>query len=578
MDHARTTARILWDLSRGHRIGFAVGLVALLGADLLGLFPPRALGLLVDSAQGEGTPYSPATVALFYVGAILAQALVRYPMKKGFSGSAARITGELRERFANRLLRVSTADLGKVPTGHLLSRATSDLAALETAFASGLLFFFDCIFFLLALPVAMILLSPRLCLYAVLPLPLVPFFAERMVRRISQATGQAQEVTSRLAEKVHENAAVPLTVRAYGLEAHEDEEFSRRSEQALAGNLELGRLEAGFSPGIQALLAVGAFIVLFMGGRWTAAGALSMGQFLTFLQYYGMLAWPLMGLSWAFLYFRKGEVSLRRIEEVLALPIVPLSLGEPLPERGGGLEVRDLTYRYPGAQIPALIDLSFSIRSGERVAILGASGSGKTTLVRLLARLIDPPPGTIYLESRDIRALKIADWRARMAVVPQEAFLFAGSLRENISAGTSEPTVTEGSLEAVWTSAGLVRDYLPEGLDTWVMRQGGTLSGGQRQRVALARALLRRAGLLVLDDALSALDALTEERILQELFLHSGDRTVILVTHRVHAARWADRILLLEEGRLVEEGAPGELLGKESRYEALARRTSLLDG
>lgn len=566
------TARLYWTLSKGHRKLLALGVLGVLGVDLLGLLPPIVLGLLVERAEGRSRTASPFLLAAAYVGVVLLQALIRYPMRAGFSGASARITAGLRERYASHLLAVSSENLAGRPTGDLMSRATNDLAAVEGALSGGLLFLFDCVFYLIALPAAMVLISPALSLWVLLPAALVPLFAGRQVSRIAEGSARAQLARGRLAHAALENVSALQTVRAFGLEDHEVARFGKASEQSCSMNVALGWLEAGFSPGIQVLMALGTSVVLECAGLKAARKSLSPGQFVAFIQYFGMLAWPLMGLSWAFLYFRKGEVSLRRIDEILSLPASSPVPAEPLPKVRGALDIRHLTYRYPGAREAALSDLSFSVRPGEKIAILGPAGSGKSTLIHLLARLIEPPLGTIFLDSRDIRTMNAEDLRLEMAVSPQQPFLFSGTLRENILLGRAGNTGPDGIERASWEASRLTEDQLPEGLETYISGKGANLSGGQRQRAALARALVRCGPILIIDDAFSALDDGTESEIFRGLSAPSESRTLIFVTHRIKRASAADRILVLGQGRLLEQGRPGDLVKSGGYTSALAGR------
>jgi ATP-binding cassette subfamily B protein len=563
-----------WELTQGLRGRFALGAAALVGVDLLELVPPLAMGLLIDSVtQGSPGPWSPLAIAMGYIGTFALQSAIRYPMRMGLIGASTRAVARLRQRYADHLLRVRRSDLTSFSTGDLMTRASSDLGAVEGALSSGLLFLIDCLFHLLTVPAAVLWISPRLCLYALPALALIPVAAQILVRRVAAASEEVQEAFGRLTERAHEHVLASESVRALGLEEREIDRFEDASDRYVANDFRRVRLEILFSGSVQILIAVSVFAILLLGGRQVLEGRLTPGSFVTFLQYMGMMAWPLSGLAWAFLLFRKGEAGLRRISEILELPSSDSGCGEKFQKPRGTLECRHLSFTHPGSTRPVLCDVTFSIQAGEKVALLGPIGGGKSTLIDLITRMVDPPEGTVFIDGVDVRRLDADTLRRSVAVATTDAFLFSGTIRDNVAVGSDNPAHIRDAAEA----ARVRGDEFAGGLDTAVGEKGASLSGGQRQRVSLARALARKPSILILDDASSALDAETEEELYRHLPLHAGGATVLFATHRMRRAREADRILVLEGGRIAEQGSPQELLAANGTFAAWVRKQALCD-
>jgi ATP-binding cassette subfamily B multidrug efflux pump len=573
MERQPAPCMTLWGMTRGHRKAVAVGAVGLLGVDLLGLIPPYALGLLIDSVTKGAGPGTSTAIAAAYVGVFVLQGLVRYPMKVGFVGTAARAAADLRQRFGDHVAQVGRGSLAGFPAGDLIARASGDIGAVESTLSTGALFFLDCSFHLATVPVVMLLLSPRLSAYAFLAFPLVLVIAHAMVRRITRASEDSQSAFSNLASRAHDNAIAVQTVRAYGSEDREISAFLSAADAYVRKDLRRAGVEAGFAGSVQILIAISLFLTLWLGGREAVAGRITTGQFVTFLQYVGMMAWPLSGLAWAWVLYKKGQVSFERIRAVLDLPALDEESGEPCPTVGGNLEVRDLAFTRPGDSKLALSGVSFSVRAGERVAVVGPTGSGKSTLLDLLSRQLEPPRGTLFLDGQDIALLKLRDLRRHISVAPQEAFLFSGTVRENIAVGSSAGDRI-GAAASIAQVGGV---EFSNGLGTVVGERGASLSGGQRQRVALARALAKASPILVLDDATSALDEETEERVFRELAGCAAFATVLFATNRTRHARGADRILVLQGGRVAEQGSHADLMAANGWYASWSRKEAWSD-
>jgi len=556
-------AAVYWEITKDHRGPLMRGAAAMLAVNLLNLVPPLILGQIIDSFSGARGPWSPSTLVASYIAAFCIQALLRYPLRAGFVGTAIRIAGELRESYADRILRTSRQSLISYPPGDLMSRMTSDLGLVEGALATGLPFLFDCSIYLLILPAAMTRLSPKVALAAFSVLPAIPILSRFLIPQVCRAAEKAQEGFARLVSRAHENAVSAQTIRAYGLERRETKDFGLIGTDYVAQDLRRARLEALFSGMVQAVIALSMSAVLCFGSRQSIGGELSPGRFVTVFQYAGMMAWPLTGLAWAVLLFRKGTVGLRRLEEVLLLP-EERSGGLPVPAGEGLIEVRNLTYAYPGSSSTILSNVSLIVRPRERIALVGPVGSGKTTLLHLLARLIEPPAGSVWLDGVDVTTIDHGAFRRRIAAATQESFLFSGTIRENVAMVASGPeAVSSAALDARVDGS-----EFGSGLDTPTGQKGTALSGGQRQRIAIARALARQSPILILDDATSALDRGTEARVFESL----GSRTILFSTHRMSLARGADRVIVLQGGRVVEQGGPQELLAAGGLFSKMAEK------
>ncbi|HEY8487046.1 MAG TPA: ABC transporter ATP-binding protein, partial [Limnochordales bacterium] len=394
---------------------------------------------------------------------------------------------------------------------------------------------------------------------------------------VHRRAARVQEGFGRLSQFVEESVAGIRVVKVFGQEQARMEQFRRLAAEQQERQMELVSVQSAAGPVTEGAVGLAFAALLGVGGPLVLAGRIHLGQFVAFAGYVGLLAWPLGSLGWLMNLWQRGSASWQRLQAILHTPpqVVdpPGVVAMPAPVRGH-LEVRGLTFTYPGARRPALHDLSFQVRPGEVVAITGPSGSGKSTLVQLLLRLWEPPEGSIFLDGVDVRRLPLQELRRHLAWVPQEGFLFSGTLADNVAFGAPESPdgMPPAELERLGRLAGLHPDVegFPDGYGSWVGERGLALSGGQRQRVAIARALARRAAVFLLDDPFSSVDGDTEHRVLEGLLQELAGRTVLLVSHRISVVRRACRILVLHQGRLVEEGSHEELLARGGLYARMA--------
>jgi ATP-binding cassette subfamily B protein len=436
------------------------------------------------------------------------------------------------------------------------------------------------IVFVLAV-ILMISIDPWLTLIALLPLPLVSGSVKYFAGAIHKRFEAIQEQLSEVSAVVQEALSGVRVVRAYGQEAHEIERFRSANEEYIRRSRVLIRLQGVFYPSMTLFLGFGSLLVLWMGSRAVIAGRITLGEFVAFNAYLVMLSWPMIAFGWVTNMLQRGMASWKRMLEVLdAEPgigdahVTGAGRAAPL---AGGIEFRGLVFAYPGADRPVLDAVSLRIEPGQTVAFVGATGSGKSTLINLLPRLHEPPAGTVFVDGVDVRDIPLSALRGAIGFVPQEPFLFSDTVAENIRFGVPAASGLDDRMCEAAAVARLDTDVeaFPKGYDTLVGERGITLSGGQKQRTALARAVMTDPRILILDDALSAVDTYTEEEILARLRGVMRQRTSLIVSHRVSTVRAADLIVVLDRGRIAERGTHDQLVARGGLYAALYKKQLL---
>ncbi|MCX8117255.1 MAG: ABC transporter ATP-binding protein/permease [Desulfobacterota bacterium] len=549
-----------------------IGLFALIVVDLLQLLIPRVVKWAIDDlASGQGD----SSRLLLYGGQILVLALgiggFRYLWRYLLLGASRRVEMALRERFFSHLQTLSPSYFSRTKIGDLMAHALNDIEAVRMAMALGLVFLVDTIVLGILSLFFMVYIHPLLTFYAVLPMPLIAAVALFFSRTIHRRYEVLQRAFSQLTETVREAIAGIRVIRAYVLEEVEREKLSQVGMDYIQKNVSLTRTWGIFFPLLLFLSNLSLALVLYLGGRLTILFSISAGDFVAFMSYLGMLSWPMMAIGWAINMIQRGAASMGRINRILAETpeISDAPQATFLGPLRGGIEVRGLTVSPKNGGPPILEDVHLNLRPGEKVAIVGRTGSGKTVLCQLLVRMLESPEGTIFYDGHEIHQIPLKVLRSSIGYVPQETFLFSDTVRENIAFGRPEATLKEIEEAARLAQIHDEIKEFPAGLDTVIGEKGITLSGGQRQRIAIARAVLMNAPIFILDDALSSVDLQTEEKILEGLETFLKGRTTLLITHRIAPLRKADRIIVLEKGRVAEMGDHVTLLSRGGLYAKL---------
>ncbi len=571
----RAHLRRIWPYLWKYRRAWALGLSALVLKDAAAATLPLVIRAAID-ALTKGRPLQAiAGFALMLVAICLAKGFFQYWMRWILVGISRDVEYDIRNDLFAHLTTLSPGYFAANRTGDLMARATNDLNAVRMMLGPGVMYWAETtLTFALAIGV-MSWMDWRLTILAVLPAPLVSVTVILFGRRIHSRFQAIQAMFSDISSRVQENLSGVRMVRAFAQEDSEIRAFERLNRAYIAQNLKLARLQGVFEPLLEMLIGAAFLTVLWAGGVQVLRHRISIGGFVMFNTYMSMLIWPMIALGWVVNLSQRGTASLARISEILdqkpaiAPPRIPLRIENPR----GEITFEDVTVDYPTGR--ALGPISLTIQAGSTVAVIGPTGSGKSTLVSLIPRLLDPSSGAVLLDGVDLRDLHPADVRRWIGMAPQETFLFSATIAENIAFGV--PEATRPQIARAADLAGLTTDLadFPNGLDTVVGERGLTLSGGQKQRTAIARALLRSPRILILDDALSSVDTLTEDRILSGLADVVQGRTAILISHRVSTVRGADQILVLEAGHVAERGTHEQLIRQGGYYSELARKQTL---
>lgn len=571
----RRLGQYLW---RYRGAGLA-GLVALAVSNAFEAAAPMFLRNAVDLIKGSASSgllyYSAA-----FVGVTILAGIARYFVRQTLIRSSRGVEYDIRSDFFGHLLRLTRSFYNRTSTGDLLSRATSDVESVRQMVGPGIMQGANTLIvgvFALAL---MLYLDWRLTLYALSPMLAMSAIVNRLANRVHDQYQSIQEHFALLQAHAQENFAGARVVKAYTQEASQVEGFRDLNQEFARQNMRMVKLQALFMPALSLLVGTSVVLVLYVGGSHIILGTLSLGSFVAFSIYLGVLTWPTIALGWVVSLYQRGSVSTDRLNQVMdTIPdVVSPEATVTHGDVRGALEIRDLTFRYTPDGPDVLSGIRLRVAPGSTVALVGPTGSGKSTLVQLLSRLYPVPPDTVFLDGVDLNSWGLPELRKAVGVVPQEPFLFSEELGANIAFGFDEPQAVSASRieqAAGWSRLAEDVSGFPKGYDTILGERGITLSGGQKQRTALARALILDPPLLVLDDSFSSVDTHTEEAILSELRDVLRRRTTILISHRVSTVKEADAIFVLNEGRLVEEGNHDRLVALGGIYADMYSRQLL---
>jgi ATP-binding cassette subfamily B protein len=609
-----------------YRRQFVLGFVCVVLSSTFQLLAPWVLRYAIDDLTRAVTQQKLVTYAALILAVACVRAVFQFLMRRIIIGASREIEYDIRNAFFTRLQQMPLSYYQARRTGDLMSRATNDLNAVRMMIGPAVMYSASTVLVFAVAIVLMISIDARLTLIALIPLPMVSISVKYFGSAIHKRFETIQAQLADLSAVVQEALAGVRVVRAYTQESHEIGRFRAANDEYVRRNRVLIRLQGMFFPSMTLFLGFGALLVLWVGSREVIRGRITLGDFVAFNSYLVMLSWPMIAFGWVTNMLQRGMASWKRMSEVL--DAVPDIADRQVTDAGrsvsltGAIEFRRLTFTYPGAERPVLENVSLRIESGQTVAFVGATGSGKSTMISLLPRLHEPPPGTVFMDGVDVREIPLERLRGAIGFVPQEPFLFSDSIAENIAFGVRPQNNTErpgpqGNTEEhrpqhntekhrpqhntekhrpqhntekhsigpelelrLAEAAAVARldkdvESFPRGYDTPVGERGITLSGGQKQRAALARALMVDPRVLILDDALSAVDTYTEEEILSRLKGVMRQRTAILVAHRVSTVRDADQIFVLDHGRIAERGHHDALVARNGLYAALYRKQLL---
>ncbi|SEI65516.1 ABC transporter ATP-binding protein [Streptococcus equinus] len=557
----------LWWFFKLEKKRYIVGILALILVAVLNLIPPKVMGNVIDHVTSRELTQHELLLSLFYlILSALAMYALRYIWRMYILGTSYRLGQIMRFRLFEHFTKMSPSFYQKHRTGDLMAHATNDINSLTRLAGGGVMSAVDASITALVTLVTMAFsISWQMTLIAVIPLPFMAYATSRLGRKTHQAFGKSQAAFSELNNKVQESVSGIKVIKSFGYQEDELQSFQDINNMTFKKNMTTMKYDVMFDPLVLLFIGASYVLSLLMGAVMVSAGQVTVGNLVTFITYLDMLVWPLMAIGFLFNMIQRGTVSYERISHLLKEQSDVKESENPLSEIKNGTLVYDIdAFHYDNEQ--TLSDIHFALKQGQTLGLVGQTGSGKTTLLRLLLREYDLQDGQITLDGHDIKDYKLSDLRQLIGYVPQDQFLFATSILDNIRFGNPD-----AKLEEVEAATKLSRVYddivaMPDGFKTLIGEKGVSLSGGQKQRIAMSRAMILNPEILILDDSLSAVDAKTEHAIIENLKETRKDKSTIITAHRLSAVVHADLILVMQDGKIIERGRHEDLIEQGGWY------------
>jgi ATP-binding cassette subfamily B protein len=554
------------------------GLFLIVIIDAGQLYTIKIMQKAIDSIGREGfTANSLLYASLFIVGITALITLLRYFWRIALIGTAWKIDRDLRQMYYNHLMKLSANFYNKTKTGDLMAYATNDMNAIRMLIAFGFVVGVDILVIAIVSLFFMVDISLRLTLLAVIPTPFLSIIIIYFGKRIHAKFRKVQKTFATMSGKVQESISGIRVVKAFVQEEAELEKMSESAREYLKDNISLVKIFAMFFPFMFLLINICMGIVLIFGGEAAILYEISMGEFVAFFQYLGMLVWPMIAIGWIVNLYQRGTASLKRLNSILEVEpeITDNQVNPEIKNLKGKVSLKNLRFQYKEETPFIFDDISFEIEAGKTLAIVGRTGCGKTTIIDLLTRVYNPPENTIFIDDNELYNIPLETLRTNVVMVPQDIFLFSDTVASNISLGNYKADIAEIEEAAKIAQIFYAIEEFENGFDTVIGERGVTLSGGQKQRLAISRALLTNPNILILDDALSSVDTKTEKSILHDLIETRKNKTTIIISHRISSIQHADKIIVLNKGKIEEEGTHKELLALTGIYHDLHEKQQI---
>ena len=561
-----------------YKFQFLLGILITILSNIFSLFTPQYTGAIITTVENytggkigmDGVKHEILQSVLIIIGATLVAGILTFFMRQTIIVMSRHIEFDLKNEIFEHYEKLSQSFYKKNRTGDLMNRISEDVNKVRSYVGPAIMYSLNTIIRFIIIITHMSILSPELTLYTLIPLPILSYSIFKISVEINKRSTRYQENLSKLASFTQEMFSGIRVIKAYALEKQKQDDFTQLSRDSKAKNMSLAKVSAMFGPFMILLIGLSNLIVIYVGGKLYIEGTIeNIGMIVEFILYINMLTWPVASLGWISSMVQEAEASQKRINEFLK---TEPEIQNNNPEKSiieGNIAFNNVTFTYEDTNITALKNVSFNINKGETLAILGKTGSGKSTILSLISRLYDVEQGTVTIDNTNIKELNLYDLRNSIGFVPQDAFLFSDTIKNNIKFGDEDATDEE--VIAVAKKA-VVHDNIAafnKAYETILGERGITLSGGQKQRVSIARAMIKDAPVLLLDDSLSAVDTETEEAILNNLMDFCRDKTTIIVSHRVSSAKNADRIIILEDGEIIQQGTHNQLVNQAGYYKEL---------